>query len=365
VSNASVIRKTPLFDQHVALGGKMVEFAGWELPVQYRGVIEEHHAVRKNAGLFDVSHMGEVLVEGPSALKFLNSITCNDVRKIVDGGAQYNALTNERGGVIDDIIIYRRTGERFFICVNASNAQKDFEWIAAHAPKEVQVKNQSDQFGQIALQGPRSEDILATIIPEVKGMRPFSFIERKWKDVTLMVARTGYSGEDGFEIFVPWQMTPQLWNELLERGALHGIIPCGLGARDSLRLEAALPLHGHELGEEITTLESGLGWITKLEKEDFIGRQALLNQRTAGVPQALVGFFVNDSGIARHGDIIFDASGSEIGMVTSGTKTPTLNRALGLALVKSKHAALGSEIQIAVRGRKLAAQVVKKPFYKR
>ena len=362
-------QRTVLYNQHVALGAKMVPFAGWEMPVQYganqygAGVIAEHVATRTAAGLFDVSHMGELWVTGPQALGLLQELTCNDVSKIADGRAQYNAIINPNGGVVDDIIVYRFSGERFLVCVNASNADKDFAWFVKHNRKDAVVTNASADYGQIALQGPRAITILSKLTAQVPE-RAFAFTTASLVGADCIIARTGYTGEDGVEIFCPTAATPALWEKVLAVGASDGLVPCGLGARDSLRLEACLPLHGHELGEEISAIESGLGWIVKLAKGDFIGR-AVLEAHSKSAPRKLVGFYVVDPGIARHGDPVLDATGERIGVVTSGTKTPTVGRALGLALVASQQSTVGSRFFVEVRGRKLAAEIVPTPFYRR
>ncbi len=360
---ATEIQRTVLFDVHCRLGGKMVPFAGWEMPVQYSGVIPEHVATRTAAGLFDVSHMGELWVTGPDALKLIDSLTCNKVAAIQDGRAQYNAIITDSGGIVDDIIVYRFGPERFLICVNASNATKDFEWFKSHNTFNATVTNASDEYGQIAIQGPRAIEILSKITAKVPE-RSFSFTEDEINGSDVIIARTGYTGEDGVEIFCATSATEKLWERLLEVGKPLGLIPCGLGARDSLRLEACLPLHGHELGEDISAYESGLGWIIKLDKGEFKGKSALAKHAT-GSPRNLIGFYVTDAGIARHGDSVITSDGTKIGTVTSGTKTPTVNRALGLALIDSKFSAIGTKFNIEVRGRKLAAQVVATPFYKR
>lgn len=367
MSNSAIemgnIQRTVLFEAHKRLGGKMVPFAGWEMPVQYSGVIPEHVATRTAAGLFDVSHMGELWVTGPEALKLIDSLTCNRVSAIVDGRAQYNAIINPTGGIVDDIIVYRFGPERFLICVNASNATKDFEWFVSHNTFNAKVTNASSEYGQIAIQGPRAMEIVAKLgakIPE----RSFAFTVDQIDGSEVFIARTGYTGEDGVEIFCQAHATEALWEKLLVIGKPFGLTPCGLGARDSLRLEACLPLHGHELGDDISAYESNLGWIIKLDKGEFLGKAALVNHAVR-CPRKLVGFFVRDAGIARNGDPITSTSGATIGVVTSGTKTPTVNKALGLALVDSASSAVGTVISVEVRGRKLAAEVVATPFYKR
>jgi aminomethyltransferase len=362
------MKRTPLYDEHVRLGGKMVEFAGWEMPVQYSGVIAEHSNVRERVGLFDVSHMGEIWVTGPEAPGALEYLTCNRVAALVDGKAQYSALLNEKGGVIDDIIVYRFSPERFLLCVNASNADVDYEWMKAKNPTSAVITNASAEYGQIAVQGPRAIELVAPLVKDVDlfSVKPFHFVEADLLGTRVIVARTGYTGEDGVEIFIKHDRTLDLWRLLLEHGQGYGVLPCGLGARDSLRLEAAYPLHGHELSPDISALESGLGWIIKFDKGDFIGRDVLLAEKERGSARKLIGFFLNDAGIARQGDSLVVAGSSDVvGVVTSGTKTPTVQRALGMALLATKHTAVDTPIAVVVRGREIKGHVVSLPFYKR
>ena len=364
----SELKQTPLYNRHVEAGAKMVPFAGWEMPVQYGGgVIAEHNAVRNSGGLFDVSHMGELWVTGAEAEALLDSLTCNEVKSLIDGRAQYNALINESGGVVDDIIIYRFARDRFFICVNASNTAKDFAWITSHNKRHAEVKNVSADFGQIAIQGPKTIEVLKTLKCDFDPalVSYFHFKEGTVEGVSVIAARTGYTGEDGYEFFVPVEKTVHLWDKLVAAGKPFGVVPAGLGARDSLRLEACLPLHGHELGDEISAIESGLGWIVKPNKGEFTARAILSAHKKDGTPRTLVGFFVDDPGIARGGDSVLAVDGSKIGIVTSGTKTPTLNRALGLALIDSKFKAADTALLLEVRGKSLKAHVTKTPFYKR
>jgi aminomethyltransferase len=361
------MKKTPLYDEHLRLNGKIVEFAGWQMPVQYSGVVAEHVAVRERVGLFDVSHMGEIWVTGPNAEKALDYMTCNKVSSLYDGKAHYSAILNERGGVVDDIIVYRCSQERFLICVNASNADKDFAWLTKHNPTDAKIVNASAEYGQIAVQGPKAIELVTPLVTgaDLSTLKYFHFVECQMLNSPVIVARTGYTGEDGVEIFVPADKTVELWRLLLEHGASHGVLPCGLGARDSLRLEAALPLHGHELSEDITALESGLGWIVKFDKGDFIGKEALLTQQAAGLPKKLVGFYLDDAGIARQGDTVATPEGTQIGVVASGTKTPTVNKALGMAFVETPYTELDTKLTFVVRGRSIAGHVVPLPFYKR
>lgn len=366
-SSQENLKRTPLYETHVALGAKMVPFAGWEMPVQYSGVIPEHRAVRSAVGLFDVSHMGEIFVEGPEAFALLDLLTCNDLSKLEPGRAQYSAFTTPEGGIVDDIIVYMYSRERFLVCVNASNADRDFDWINRHNRFNARVENQSSLFGQIAVQGPKALELVERLpgFAGVSELKSFAFKEFSGEWGTVIAARTGYTGEDGVELFVENSYTAPLWKALLEYGADLQVLPIGLGARDTLRLEACLPLHGHELSEQITAIESGLSWIVKPAKGDFLGRDILAQQQSEGAPRALVGFFLDAPGIARQDDKVLSADGREIGIVTSGTRTPTIDKALGLALVETGYTALDTTIQISVRGRSLAAHVVGRPFYKR
>jgi aminomethyltransferase len=362
------MKRTPLYEEHLRLGGKMVEFAGWEMPVQYSGVVAEHVAVRERVGLFDVSHMGEIWVTGPEAELALERFTCNRVAALYDGKAQYSALFNEAGGVIDDIIVYRFSKDRYLLCVNASNADRDFEWLSAKNSTTAVITNASAEYGQIAVQGPRAIELLAPLVRscDLTQVKSFHFVEAELLGTNVIIARTGYTGEDGVEIFVPSARTADLWSLLLEHGEPYGVVPCGLGARDSLRLEAALPLHGHELAPDVSALESGLGWIIKFDKGDFIGRSALLNEREHGLKRQLVGLCLIDAGIARQGDLVANAeTGETIGVVTSGTKTPTVQKALALALIDSRFCEVDTKVACVVRGRTIAAAVVKLPFYRR
>lgn len=368
------MKTTPLYERHKQLGGKIVTFAGWELPVQYQtGVVLEHHTTRNACGLFDVSHMGEIFVTGPEAEKALQYLSCNDVSKLYDGKALYSAILNEKGGVVDDIIIYRYSKEKYLVCVNASNADKDFAWFTKYNTFDAKFENKSAEYGQIAIQGPNSVSIIKKFpeLKELETLEYFHFKEVNFGGAVIIAARTGYTGEDGFEFFIPKDSTVSIWNALLEagqgQGPSEGLIPCGLGARDSLRLEACYPLHGHELGDDIPALESGLAWIIKFDKGDFIGKDSLLRIKQEGVKKALVGFYLDDAGIAREQLQVFSDSTStkSIGVTTSGTKTPTVQKALGLAIIDSEFSKVGSSIYIDVRGKKLKASVVAKPFYKK
>lgn len=360
--------RTPLHDRHVAAGGRMVDFAGFEMPVQYEGggVIAEHTAVRTAAGLFDVSHMGEVFFEGPEALRALDGLVTNDLSALEDGQALYTVICNDAGGIVDDTVIYRFGADRLMVCVNAANRAKDYAFLKGRAAGDVRVTDASDAWGQIALQGPRFAAILSPFVPGLADMRPFRFVEAKLAGAACIVATTGYTGERGVEVFCPAAATGALWDLLLEAGRPHGLRPCGLGARDSLRLEARMCLYGQDIDDTTTPIEAGLSWVVKLGKGSFVGRAALLAQKDEGVRRRLVGFEVTGRGIARHGHGILPADGgaAPIGHVTSGTMSPTLGKAIGLGYVPADLAAPGSELAIDVRGRAVPAVVVKGPFYR-
>lgn len=361
------LKKTPLNAAHRALGGKMVYFGGWDMPVQYpAGVIEEHIATRTRAGLFDVSHMGEIWVEGPDAIPFVNRITTNDVTKLVDGQAHYSALPNEDGGVVDDLLVYRFAEDRLLLVVNAGTTDKDWEWINKNKGNEnISLRNASSEYCQIAIQGPKSVEILQKLTEtDLAPIGYYHFTEGKVDGVAAIISRTGYTGEDGFEVYAAADRAEQLWNKLLETGKEHGILPCGLAARNTLRLESAMSLYGHELSDEISTLEANLGWITKLQKGDFIGRDQIADLKENGLTRKLIGFEMKEPGIARDGfDIYVDDE--KVGVVTSGSPAPFLKKNIGLAFLQPEFANVGQEIRIDVRGKRLAAEVVPTPFYKR
>jgi aminomethyltransferase len=354
------LKRTPLHACHVEAGARLVEFAGWEMPVQYAGVIDEHRAVRTAAGLFDVSHMGEVRVRGAGAESFLQRLTPNDVSKLSPGRAHYSGLLTDQGTYIDDLLIYRLAADDFLVVVNASNAPRDFEWIASRANGEAEVTNESDRWALLALQGPKAKEILEPLSPGASEIRYYGFRQGEVDGRPALISRTGYTGEDGFELYVAPEHAPALWRRLVEAGAS----PAGLGARDTLRLEAAMALYGHEIDETPTPWEAGLAWIVKLDKGDFLGCDALVAQKAAGAPRKLVGFEVEGRGIARQGHAVVSEGGT-VGTVTSGTWSPTFEKALGLAYVPPDLAAPGTPLTLDVRGRQLAARVVETPFYRR
>jgi aminomethyltransferase len=364
------LKRTPLNAAHRALGGKMVDFGGWDMPVQYTaGVIEEHMRCRTRAGLFDVSHMGEIWVDGHGAVAFVNRITTNDVTKLVDGQAHYSALTNENGGVVDDLLVYRFNLDKLLLVVNAGTTDKDWDWITSQkGAEDVALTNASKDFCQIAIQGPDAVAILQQLTDtELDEIRYYHFTTGRVDGVESIISRTGYTGEDGFEVYAPPEFAEQLWNKMLETGRYgepDGILPCGLAARNTLRLESAMSLYGHELSDEITPYEANLGWITKLDKGEFTGRNKLAEIKTAGPSRKLVGFEMTVPGIARDGfDVYID--GEKCGVVTSGSPAPFLKKNIGLALVPTRFANVGQELNIDVRGKQLAAIVVPTPFYKR
>ena len=365
MSEIPLARRTPLHDAHLAAGGKLVEFAGWEMPVQYSGVLQEHRAVRTAAGLFDVSHMGEFRVTGEGAEAFLQAMTPNDVAKLRPGRIHYSGLLTEKGTYVDDLLVYRLAEDEFLLVVNAANAEKDFAWLVQHEAPGVALEDVSSDFGLIALQGPRAETILAGLTDaDLPAIRYYAFVQAEVEGRHAIISRTGYTGEDGFELYMAPDDTPTIWDRLLDAGGSEGLVPAGLGARDTLRMEAAMALYGHEIDDTITPLEAGLQWVVKLEGADFIGRQALIDMQEAGLSRKLVGFNVEGRGIARQGHKVV-ADGEEVGFVTSGTFSPTLEKALGMAYVPVAMAQPGTPLSLDVRGKLVPAVVVELPFYRR
>ena len=356
-------KKTPLYDTHVSSGGKMVEFGGYCLPVQYEtGVIREHMAVRTACGLFDVSHMGEVLVEGEGAVAYLNHLLTNDYTVMRQGQARYSPMCREDGGTVDDLIVYKKTDTEYFVVVNASNKDKDFAWMKAHETEGVTVTDLSDRYAQIALQGPKAETIIRRLTDRVPEKYYSALFDGTVGGIPCILSRTGYTGEDGFEMYMAPEQAAKMWALLMEAGREDGLIPCGLGARDTLRLEASMPLYGHELSDTITPLEAGLGTFVKLGKPEFIGREALLEN---AVPQRhRVGLRVTSRGIVREHQQVF-MDGKSVGMTTSGTHLPFLNGAYAMALVEADVPKEGARVEVDVRGRRVEAETIALPFYKR
>lgn len=359
------LKRTPLYGTHKSLGARIVPFAGWEMPVQYSGVIDEHLAVRNACGLFDVSHMGEILITGPGAIKAVQRLGTNDIEKAVEGQCQYTPLCYADGGVVDDCIVYRFGPERFLVCVNASNTDKAFEWMRSEAGKIAAIRNVSADYAEIAIQGPFSAEILKKIIDkDPRPVKRYHFIEAKVAGCPAIVSRTGYTGEDGFEVYSAPDSAVKVWDALMDAGKDSGIKPAGLGARDTLRLEMGYPLYGHELSEKITPIEAGLGRFVALDKADFIGKEALKKQVEKGAGKAIIGFEMLEAGVPRQGYDV-TALGVKLGEVTSGTHSPSLGRGVGMAYADASLISPGINIEIMVRGRAVKAKTVKTPFYSR
>ncbi len=357
-------KKTPLYDVHVASKGKIVSFAGYQLPVQYQGVKSEHQAVRNACGMFDVSHMGEIICKEPDALQNLNHLLTNDYNNMADGQARYSPMCNEQGGVVDDLIVYKIRQDCYFLVVNAANKDKDFEWMKAHAFGDAVFTDISDSVGQIALQGPAAETILRKLVSEEQIPKKYytGKFDAKVNGMDCIISKTGYTGERGYEFYMSAGDAQRFWEMLLEAGAEEGLVPCGLGARDTLRLEAGMPLYGHEMNDEITPLEMGLKAYVKLEKENFIGKQALLEKGEPKIQR--IGLKVTGRGIAReHMPVL--AEGVKVGETTSGTYCPYLETAMAMALVSKEYAKIGTALEVEIRGKRVEAVVVDLPFYKR
>jgi aminomethyltransferase len=359
------LRKTALNPVHRRMGAKMVNFGGWDMPVEYSGIIAEHLATRTAAGLFDVSHMGEIEIRGAHALHLVQQVTCNNAAKLDIGQAQYSALMTPQGTFVDDMLVHKVSDTHYFLCVNASNQDKDFEHICSHNSFGTEVENAGVRYTQLAIQGPKALGLLQrfTKVP-LEPMKYYRFTFGRVNDVDCMIARTGYTGEDGFEIYFSPEHSEKMWFNLLEAGRAEGLLPCGLGARNTLRLEASMCLYGHEIDDTTTVWEANLGWICKLEKGDFLGRDVLLRQKECGVDRILVGFEVQDRLIARDACPVL-VEGQQVGRVTSGSPAPFLKKNIGMAYVPAAKSAVGTEIHIGIRGNQAAARIVRTPFYKR
>ncbi|MBI3600918.1 MAG: glycine cleavage system aminomethyltransferase GcvT [Nitrospinae bacterium] len=361
------LKRTPLYEIHKKLGAKIVDFAGWEMPVQYSTIMNEHRAVRSSAGIFDVSHMGEIEVRGRDALKALQLLTVNDVSRLKDNECQYSMMCNPDGWIVDDILIYRLSEEKFMLCVNASNTEKDYQWILKNltAGWAVEAENISDTIGQISLQGKNAEAILQKVSDaDLSLIKYYCFRRCNVDGVDAIVSRTGYTGEDGFEVYVKNEYAVKIWDRLMESGKEYGIKPVGLGARDTLRLEMKYPLYGNDISEKNTPLEAGLEWVVKFNKGDFIGKKSLQEQKKRGVRRKLIGFEMIERGIPRSHYAIFKGS-RRIGDVTSGTMSPSLNKAIGIGYVQADMSNIGEEIEIDIRASYPKARIVKTPFYKK
>ncbi|NUQ25536.1 MAG: glycine cleavage system aminomethyltransferase GcvT [Saprospiraceae bacterium] len=366
------MKDTPLTETHIALGAKMAEFAGYNMPISYAGIKEEHYAVRKNVGVFDVSHMGEFIVKGKQALDLVQWVTSNDASKLVPGQAQYSCLPNESGGIVDDLLVYRlfddmcAEGEQaFMLVVNASNMEKDWNWISQHNKFDTRLINISDQTGLLAIQGPNAAKALQSLTDvNLADIDYYTFVKGRFAGVdNVIISATGYTGAGGFELYADAKYTVQLWNAIFEAGAHLQIQPIGLGARDTLRLEMGYCLYGNDIDDTTSPLEAGLAWITKLQKGDFINSDFLKKQKAEGLQRKLVGFVVKDRRVPRHGYVIEDENGNEIGVVTSGTQSPSLDIPIGMGYVAMLQSAIGSDIYIAIGGKKLQAEVVRLPFF--
>ena len=367
-SSAAALKKTPLNAKHRSLGARMVEFGGWDMPVEYGGIVAEHMAVRTHAGLFDVSHMGEIEIAGGDALAAVQWLTSNDASRLAVGQIQYSALMTERGTFVDDILVYRLADDHFMLVVNAGNIMKDYEWIAGRTRArggDAAVVNSSSRYALLALQGPRAGAILQTLTAiDLHAIKYYWYAVGEVAGVRAIVSRTGYTGEDGFEVFVAPAQADRTWDAILAAGCGEGLTPCGLGARDTLRLEAAMRLCGSDMDDQTTVLEAGLGWIVGWKKDAFLGSERLREQKTNGVERKLTAFEMKDRAIARHGYPVY-RNDDPVGVVTSGTHTPFLKKAIGFAMLPADMTALSTALDIDIRGKRARAEVVAEPFYKR
>jgi len=361
-----MVKRIPLHSTHLKLGAKMIEFAGYLMPVQYSSVIEEHINVRENAGLFDISHMGEVLIEGPDAKSFLQYLFTNDLNLLYNGKSQYGCLCYENGTTIEDSFYYQHSETKYRLIINAANRDKDMDWLNSHAKAfNIRIKDMSNLRGRLALQGPKSFEVLEPLLAvNIKDLQRFHFMETTLLGAEVFIAQTGYTGEFGYEISFEVVDAKKIWDAIMESGKSFGILPIGLGARDTLRLEACYSLYGHELTDKITPVEAGIGFCVKpKEGIEFIGKDVLLDQKTKGTQKKIVGFEMIDRGIGREGYKVFSPEGIEIGYVTSGTYSPSLKKSVGLVILRNEFSAIGTEIEIEIRGKKTKAKIVNTPFY--
>ncbi|WMX15545.1 MULTISPECIES: glycine cleavage system aminomethyltransferase GcvT [unclassified Aureispira] len=361
------MKKTALYDRHISLDAKMVPFAGYDMPVSYSGIIEEHHTVREQVGMFDVSHMGEFIIRGEGALDLIQRVTSNDASKLGKGDAQYSCFPNGKGGIVDDLLVYNLGEEEYMLVVNASNIQKDWDWLTIHNTAAVDMKNISDATSLMAVQGPNAIKALQSLTDiDLEGMKYYTFVRGTFAGVdNVIVSATGYTGSGGFEIYVANEDATRIWDAIMEAGGEYGLKPIGLGARDTLRLEMGYCLYGNDIDDTTSPLEAGLGWITKLKKDvDFVDKDFLIEQKATGVQRKLVGFEVLGKRPPRHAYPILDANGNEIGVVTSGTKGPSVNISIGMGYVAKEHSKKGSSIFIDARGKRMEAKIVGLPFHK-
>lgn len=361
------MNRTPLYEEHKKLGAKIVPFAGWEMPLSYSGVLEEHRATRSAVGLFDVSHMGRIDLTGPAAVELLDRVATSPVKKLSVGGMQYALACNEQGGILDDIMIYRFGEERYFVCANASNAEKIFQWLTKKAAglSGVAVTDRSADLAQVAVQGPRSRELMKPITAaDLDRLKLRHCIETKLAGVPMLMSRSGYTGELGYELYLPADRAREVWETLVHKGSTYGLKPCGLGCRDTLRLEMGYPLYGNDMDETTTPIEASLDFAVDLEKTDFIGREVMARQRETGISRKLIGFELVQRGVPRHGHRIL-SDGKEIGIVTSGNHSPSLNKGIGMGYVQTTFAEPGGKIQIDIRGNAVPAIIVERPFYRK
>jgi aminomethyltransferase len=359
-------KSTALYDEHVRLGARVIPFGGWKMPVQYSGIVQEHHAVRNAVGMFDISHMGQFTAEGSGAAPWLNRMLTNNVDKLEAGGGQYTLLLNDKGGIIDDLIIYRVGLDRFFLVVNASRTEEDLAWLDRHRPSEVSLHNRSDQYGGVAIQGPKTEEFFEKLLGG-PGKLPArnQILDTEINGVPVSIARTGYTGEDGVEVFFSAKQAALFWNHVLDVGKPLGLVPCGLGARDTLRLEMCYPLNGSDLSPEHNPIEAGLGFFVDLTKSDFVGKEVVAKAKAEGPAQKLAPFRMEGKGPPPRPHYAVFKDGQRIGEVTSGTLSPSLNYGIGMAYLSPENAKIGSKIEIEIRGQKFPAQIEKKPLYKK
>ncbi|MBI3812761.1 MAG: glycine cleavage system aminomethyltransferase GcvT [Nitrospirae bacterium] len=361
------MKRTPLYEEHKKLGAKIVPFAGWEMPLSYTGVLEEHRATRSAVGLFDVSHMGRIDVIGPAAAALLDRVATSPVRKLAVGGMQYALACNEQGGILDDIMIYRFGEQRYFVCANASNAEKIFQWLAKQAAgfSDVEVTNRSAASAQIAVQGPRSRDLMRPLTEAALDLLKLRHcVEAKVAGVPMLLSRSGYTGELGYELYLPAGRAREVWETLVHKGSAYGLKPCGLGCRDTLRLEMGYPLYGNDMDETTTPIEASLEFAVDLEKTDFIGRGVMVRQKENGIARKLIGFELSQRGVPRHGHKILSGE-QEIGLVSSGNHSPSLNKGIGMGYIRTAFAKAGGEVQIDIRGNAVPAVISERPFYKK
>lgn len=363
MTTSTLTRRTALFESHKRLGGRIVDFHGWELPVQYESIMKEHDAVRHRVGLFDVSHMGQVFVTGPQALAFLQKVNANDIAKAAPGRAVYSHLPNDKGGVVDDVIVSCLAKDRYLVVVNAATADKDFSWFQKQAKgMDVSLENKSDYYGMIAVQGPKAAALIALLAPKAAELPRFGALELELYGQPSFITRTGYTGEDGAEFIVPNEIAVRLWEDLLAQGQSYGVAPCGLGARDVLRLEAGYLLYGQDLDDDLTTFEANYGWVVKLDKGDFIGKAALLKQKQEGLKRKLTGVKLLERGVPRAGAPVL-VDGREAGKFCSATFSPSLQAGIGVGYLDRPDLPAGTKCEVTLHGRNVAAEIVKVPFY--